>query len=436
MKKTSSRRIAFYYWVAWKQLDTNRSKKGLSFMTLISIAGVAVGVTVLIVVLSVMGGFEQDLKNKMLRGQPHIEILAENPTLGFPLAEMNTEKVVRFLPESVKVAPFTQGDVVAKHGKHLAAVSLYGIDSQFDNSMWAFYDTIVEGQIEDLDRTHTPLLSFEGEGGKFPGIIVGEGVAGQLGIDIGEEMTILSPQAASGAVIFSGGTVSRTYVVVGIFASRIFDYDSKWAVVNLNEGRKFLPDYDPTLDKDHYVTGIAVNLKDPVEVSKLRNRVKSLKGYSAVTWEDTNSALLFALQLEKYTMGAILMLIVLVAAFSISGTMMMTVFHKKTQVCLLRSIGMSQRDIADLFVIQGLIIGIIGVALGICMGLALCFVIYQLRYIDIPSSLLSIRNLPVRFLPVEYCLISGLALVLTVVGALYPAIIASRQNPSSGLRYS
>ena len=231
---------------------------------------------------------------------------------------------------------------------------------------------------------------------------------------------MLSPQAASGAVIFSGGTISRTYVVVGIFASRMFDYDSKWAIVNLDEGRKFIPDYDPSLDEEEFVTGIAFSVEDPLVVGDLKKRIENSADFSAITWQDTNSALLFALQLEKYTMGAILMLIVLVAAFSISGTMMMTVFHKKTQVCLLRSIGMTQKDIARLYLIQGLIIGVVGTIIGVALGLAICFALYQLRYMDVPSSLLSVRNLPVRFLPLEYGVISVMALLMTMVGASIP----------------
>lgn len=130
------------------------------------------------------------------------------------------------------------------------------------------------------------------------------------------------------------------------------------------------------------------------------------------------------------------MLIVLVAVFSISGTMMMTVFHKKTQVCLMRSIGMTQKDISKLYVLQGATIGIVGISLGLCIGLAVCWGIHEMRYLNMPANLTSIRGLPVKFLPLEYFVISVSAFVLSILGALYPALVASRQNPSSGLRYS
>ena len=432
----SSSKLRFLQWAAWRQL-ISRGKHGLSFMTVFSILGVTLGVAALIIVLSVMGGFEQDLKSKMLRGQPHLEILAENPILGFSLNEVPIDEMKASVPQGFGFAPFTQADVVIKQGKHLAAVNLLGVDSKYDNSMWVFQDSIVEGALEDIDQNHQPILSLEPGQGRFPGIILGEGVAGQLGADLGDEITILSPQAASGAVLFSGGTITRSYVVTGIFRSRIFTYDSKMAVVRLDEGRKFLPDYDPYLDVERYVTGIALNAEDPYDVDSIVSSLKSKhKELNYRTWKDANSALLFALQLEKYTMGAILMLIVLVAVFSISGTMMMTVFHKKTQVCLMRSIGMTQNDIARLYMFQGGTIGFIGIAFGLLLGLGVCFVLHEARFMDMPANLNSIRGLPVKFLPFEYVVICISAFVLTILGALYPALTASRQNPSTGLRYS
>ena len=432
----SGSNFSFLQWAAWRQLISSRGQ-GLSFMTVFSILGVTLGVAALIIVLSVMGGFEQDLKSKMLRGQPHLEILAQNPILGFSLNDISLDDVKAAAPEGRGFSPFTQTDVVIKQGKHLAAINLVGVHKDFDNSMWAFHDTVVEGELETIYDDHQTLLSFGEEESKFPGIILGEGVAGQLGANLGDEISLVSPQAASGAVLFSGGTVTRSYVVSGIFRSRIFTYDSKWAVVRLDEGRKFMTDYDHFLDQERFVTGISINAEDPYDIDDVVTHLKSkypLLNFK--TWKDANSALLFALQLEKYTMGAILMLIVLVAVFSISGTMMMTVFHKKTQVCLMRSIGMTQKDISKLYVLQGATIGIVGISLGLCIGLAVCWGIHEMRYLNMPANLTSIRGLPVKFLPLEYFVISVSAFVLSILGALYPALVASRQNPSSGLRYS
>ncbi|HYX36688.1 MAG TPA: ABC transporter permease [Oligoflexus sp.] len=428
--------LSFIQWAAWRYLVARKGRHGLSFMTTFSIIGVMIGVAALIVVLSVMGGFEQDLKNKMLRGQPHLEILAENALAGFSLQKYPLSNFEKMFPEATGVAPFIQADVVLKQGKHLSAVELFGIDPNIGGDLWSISSSMTEGKLTDIASQHAPLVTTDGDRSRWPGIVLGDSLAGQLGADIGDEITVLSPQAASTSTIMSGGTVTRSYVLVGVFHSGLFNYDSKRAVVSLDEGRKFMSDYEPSLDDENFVIGVGVNTKDPMHIDPLADRLKEVKGLSGKTWKHTNSALIFALQLEKYTMGAILMLIILVAAFSISGTMMMTVFHKKQQISLLRSLGMTQRDIGRLYLVQGFTIGTVGIVLGLGLGLGLCFLLKQLRFADLPVNLLSLRSLPVRFLPFDYMIICGAAWILSLLGAFYPAAIAARQNPSQGLRYS
>jgi lipoprotein-releasing system permease protein len=428
--------FTFIRWAAWRYLVARKGRQGLSFMTTFSILGVTIGVAALIVVLSVMGGFEQDLKQKMLRGEPHLEVLGENAIAGFSLKEHPLDSFRKMFPDAEGVAPFTQADVVLKQGKHLSAVVLFGIDPEIGGALWAFDESMTEGKLKDIADEHMPIVSSEGERSRWPGIVLGDGLAGQLGADIGDEVVVLSPQASSSSALTSGGTIARSYVVVGIFHTGLFNYDAKWAVVRLDEGRKFLSDYEPSLDDDLYVTGVGVNHTNPFEIDGYVERLKGLAGLQGKTWKDTNSALLFALKLEKYTMGAILMLIVLVAAFSISGTMMMNVFHKKQQISLLRSLGMTQAGIGRLYLFQGAMIGTIGIIGGLCLGLLLCYLLQALRYADLPANLLSLRSLPVKYLPLEYAIICFSAWLLSIIGAFYPAVTAARQNPSQGLRYS
>ncbi len=405
-------------------------------MTTISILGVTLGVFSLIIVLSVMGGFEQDLKSKMLRGEPHLEILAENAAAGFSLKKYPMQLFQQMYPSATGLAPFTQSDVVLKQGKHLSSVVLFGIDPEIGASIWAVDESMTQGKLADVGNLHMPLITNEGERAQWPGIVLGDNLALQLGADVGDEVVILSPDIASSGTIIGGGTITRSYVVVGLFHTGLFNYDSKWAVVSLSEGRKFMSEYDPSLDDDEYVTGIGVNSPEPMQIETYFEPLKKVQGLQGKTWKTSNSALLFALKLEKYTMGSILMLIVLVAAFSISGTMMMTVYHKKRQICLFRSLGMTQADIGRLYLAQGFTIGTVGIILGLALGLGGCFLLQALRFADLPANLLSLRSLPVRFLPYDYAVICGSAWILSLIGAFYPALIASRQNSSQGLRYS
>ena len=175
----------------------------------------------------------------------------------------------------------------------------------------------------------TPF-GFDGDMvGELPGIVLGDALAGQLGANLGDEIVIVSPELASSHSILSSAPLARSYVLVGTFHSGLFNNDSKLAVVELSEARQFMPAYDPGMDEENYVTGVAANLDDPFDVEESAESLRGIEGIGVKSC-DANAAL-FALKLEKYTMGAILMLIVLVAAFSISGTMM-TVFHRKTQI--------------------------------------------------------------------------------------------------------
>lgn len=430
-----SSNFKFMQWAAWRYLVARKGRHGLSFMTTFSILGVVIGVAALIIVLSVMGGFEQDLKSKMLKGQPHLEIVSENALAGFSLKEHPLSEFKKLYPTAEGIQPYTESDVVLKQGKHISAVVLFGIDPKIGGSLWAFDQSMTEGTLDSIGRVHSPILSEKGEHPEWSGIVLGDSLASQLGASLGDEIVVLSPQAASSSTIMSGGTVTRSYVVSGIFRTGLFNYDSKWAVVSLDEGRKFLADYEPSLDEDEYVSGVGVNSKDPLSIDSFKSRLAGIKGIQGKSWKDTNSALLFALKLEKYTMGSILLLIVLVAAFSISGTMMMTVYHKKQQICLFRSLGMSQKDVGRLYLLQGFTIGTVGIIGGLILGLSMCFLLQQLRYADLPANLVSLRSLPVKYLPFEYVVICVAAWTLSLLGAFYPAMIAAKQNPSQGLRY-
>jgi lipoprotein-releasing system permease protein len=434
---------SYIFWIAWRNLVARHKKSGLSFMTVVSVCGVAIGVAALIIVLSVMGGFEADLKNKMLRGQPHLEIMAENAAAGFSLREFPVEHFKKAFPEASEAEAFTQADVVMKQGKHLSAATLFGVDPTREGHLWGFNGAAVEGNMEDIGKL---LPSAMDPSIRKPGLFLGVDLAVQLGADVGDEITVLSPQANVDTAL-SAGTVSRQYVVAGKFRTGLFNYDQRWAVTNLDEGRKFMPDYEPSMDADNYVSGVALNFRDPTTIETPVRRVfgaayngealsiSRFKGLVPLTWEKANKSLLFALKLEKFAMGSILMLIVIVAAFSISGTMMMTVFHRRGQVGLLRSLGMSRQDIARLYLSHGFTIGTVGIALGLATGLAVCALIKSFQLIPLPAGVYHLKALPCKWLWFDYGVICGAAWILSLLAATYPAMTAARQDPGAGLRY-
>lgn len=425
---------SYIVWMAWRNLVSKKRGNGLSFMTITSIAGVALGVFALVVVLSVMGGFERDLVAKMFRGLPHLEVMATNAVVGFSIKDHHPDQFRALVPEAVGIEPFTQSDVVLKQKKHLASVTIFGIDPIQGGHLWGFSNSMTQGELSSVGKVHTSITDPSFEPRKYPGIVLGESLSVELGADLGEEITILSPQSGVKDAL-AGSSLSSTYVVSGIFRSDLPRFDSKYAVVSLEQGRKFMADYDESLDEDQYVSGIAINIPDPLAIDPVAEKIGKISGLQTLTWKNVNKSLLFALKLEKFTMGSILLLIVLVAAFSISGTMMMTVFHRRSQVALLRSLGMSQKDVVWLYLAHGFSIGAVGVFIGLVAGLIACQAIYFFQFIDLPPGVYYQRKLPVRFLPMEYFVISLSAWILSLIAAVYPAIIASSQDPGTGLRY-
>ena len=438
MSQKFSMKNRHIFWMAWRYLIVRKKGSGLSFMTVVSILGIAIGVMVLIVVMSVMGGFGEDWHKKMLAGTPHLEITAKNSLLGFSLSKYPIEELGSRIPDVQIAEPYIQSDVILKHSKYIQPVVLFGVDPSKESYPWSFGKKDIEQNHPDfsmLIKEHKPILSHDNI--TLPGVILGEGLARNLNVSEGDEITILNPQnvISSGAVL-TDGVVSKKYVVVGLFFTGSADYDNKWAVTSLDNARKFLLDYDSSLDVEKYVSGVAINIKDPFRVDRLKNVFGSegkFEELKLITWQETNSALLFALKLEKYTMGSILMLIVLVAAFSISCTLMMTVYHKRTQLSLLRAIGMSKELVIKLFLSHGFVIASVGILIGLVCGIGLCFLISSFKFISLPSGIYYLKYLPVKFMSWSYVVICICSWFLSLIAAVYPAYIGANRNPVDGL---
>ena len=420
----------FTIWFAWRQLIAKKGQS-LSFMTLISILGITIGVATLMIVLSIMGGMSNNLRNELFRGLPHLEVYAKNPLAGFSLTKLPKQAFHQAAQDIIELESFIKANVVIKKGKNIAPITLLGIEPKKKGAIWNFHQALVEGSFKHLEDGSIP--STNSESSNLPGLILGHSLALRIDAKVDDLVHILSPQV-SFSQLLSGAKISTLFQVKGIFFADSQRYDKSFALTSLQNGRKFLLDYDPSLDEERYVSGIAVRLKHPDFVDQYKLPINDSQ-LMIKTWKDVNKSFLFALKLEKYTMGSILFLIVLVAAFSISATMMMTVFHKKNQIALLRSLGMSKLDITKLFITHGTAIGLIGVTGGLLSGIGICFALHYgvftnfLRYFNQQS-------LPVAFLPFEYTIIALSAWFLSLLAAVYPAIIAARQSPSEGLRFT
>lgn len=392
-------------------------------MTYASILGVTIGVSALVITLSVMGGFENDLRQRMFKGLPHMEIYFKNPFVGISLDQYPIAKFKETYPEASYVEPFVKADVVLKNRNHLSSVVVFGLDKNSKGALWGFGAGMVMGSLDDLHKASNT-----------PRIILGEDLAFELGVDVGDSVVGLSPSASLSDAL-GGQELSKTFEVAGVFRTDLSKYDSKYAVMSIPNGRFFMADYDSSLDEENYVSGVAINFKQPQDVDLYKKKAESFEHLNVTTWKDVNKSLLFALLLEKFTMSAVLFLIVLVAAFSISGTVMMTVYYKRHQISLFRALGMKFGDVLKMFISHGVVIGAVGVVLGLAVGLGGCLLIERVGSIPLPKGIYMLKSLPVKYLYKEYAIISVCAFLLTVIASIYPAYIAANREPGQGLRY-
>jgi lipoprotein-releasing system permease protein len=422
--KTPSKRIL---WFAWRQL---RAKKGygLSVMTWVSIFGVIIGVAAIVLVLSVMGGLARDIKHRVSRGYPHLEIYGKNQLVGFSLQQVEMS-LMQKIPGLSSLEVFTKADCVIRHKKQLAPVVVFGLNSGAGDDIWGFSKGMVEGS---LDHLYKPDPFEPKEHHSLPTVIVGEDLAIRLGINKGDVISVLNPQAGIGQ-ISAGVKLVHLFKVRGTFLTLLPRYDNSYVLVDIVQGRKFMPDYDHSIDGQEYVNGIALMFENFNLAKKFKDKWPDHKRFSLFTWEDTNSSLLMALKLEKYTMSAILFLIILIAGFSISATLMMTVFHRQKYIAIIRSLGMSSQDVLKVYITHGCFIGIIGIFLGLILGIAGCLFLNNL--VSIVSFLPSFLRQSVVFLPFEYAVICVSAFFISILASVYPAWVAASKNPSEGLQY-
>ena len=426
----------YILWIASRQLFSLNKKAGLFFMTLASLLGVTIGISALIVTLSVMGGFEQDLRTKIFRGLPHIEFTNKIPNIGFSLIDYPVGFFTKLIPQHTSAQEFIKSEIIIKNDNNIISATMLGINLENPGDIWGIKQSISfnHNKTQSLHQLfHSMTNISSNQTSTSYGLMMGSELAMNLGVEIGDKILVLYPQSDL-AGFLGGEKFFEEFQVIQIFFSKKSEYDSHYVVTDINSARRYMDDYDSILDQQLFVTGVAINLDNPENVDRinLHNLPSQLE---ATTWKQANSSLLGALLLEKIAMGTMLFLIVIVAIFSLSGTVMMTVYYKRTLISLLRGLGMTWKDVVKIFIAQGTLIGIIGIISGLAFGLGLCYLVKEVGIISLPQGIYQLQKLPVKFLFYEYIIICLLAFGLIIIASIYPAMIAGKQNPSDALRY-
>jgi lipoprotein-releasing system permease protein len=412
--------------IGLRYLRAKRKSTFISIITFISTAGVALGVMALIVVLAVMTGFEEDLKDKILGTNADVVVLKSGGEIEDYAALMDRLKKV---PGVTAATPFIYSQVMLSTGDNVSGVVLRGIDPGTDATVTNLKKSMVEGNLADLEVV-------AGSSPGKPGIVLGKELAKNLHLSLGDMVNVVSPLGT--ITPFGMIPKMKQFRVAGLFNTGMFEYDTTLAYVGLKEAQSFLSLGDA-------VTGIQLKAEDVYKSDEIAQEINRSLGYDyfARDWMRMNKNILFALKTEKMVMFIILTLIVLVAAFGIASTLFMVVMEKTKDIAILKSMGATGRSIMKIFVLEGLIIGVAGTAIGVLGGLLVALnletivaFVQQVTGFELFSrDVYYLDHFPSRVVPGDVALVSLTAVIISFVATLYPSWQGSRLPPAEALRY-
>ena len=408
--------MRFEFFIARRYLFARRGQAFISVISWISVAGVALGVASLIVVMSVMNGFTTDLRDKIVGVTSHAVIFSTGGTMN-----EDTDKLadaIRAVPGVTGATPFIYSELMLSTQSGVKGVVLRGIDPASAPGVLGALDKLTEGSVAAL-----------ADSGGLPGVIVGQALARKLGLFVGSRVNLLAPSGQQSAAGFTPRIMP--FRVVGVFSIGLFEYDSSMVFVSLDAARKIMG------WPDHMVTGMEIAVSDIYRAQSTMDKVLDVIGpgnYHGQSWITMNANLFAALQLEKAAMAVILTLVVLVGSFSIITALVMLVMEKTRDIAVLMSLGATRQTIRRIFITQGLIIGLMGTVIGNALGLGACFLLKHYKFIELPRGVYSLDYLPVLLEWSDILLTGACAMVLCFIATLYPARQASSLEPVAALR--
>ena len=409
--------------LGWRYTRAGRATRRngfISFISGVSMLGIALGVAALIIVLSVMNGFQKDVRDRMLSVVSHIEIFAPN---GAALVDANKTMVeARLNPQVIGAAPFISTQALLARGEDMKGTLVRGIDP-------AHEDEVTDLAVALKDTVLAKLVP-----GEF-GVVLGSELARSLGVRQGDLVTLIAP----GGQVTPAGVVPRLkqVTVVGTFDSGHFEYDSALLMMHMDDAARIFRLEGPT--------GVRLRLKDLHQAPAVTQQLaQTLSGDLLIRdWTQQNKTWFAAVQLEKRMMFIILTLIVAVAAFNLVSTLVMTVTDKRADIAILRTLGASPKSIMGIFVVQGAMVGVIGTLAGLLLGLGIAYNIDVIvpalerlfRASFLPKDIYLISSMPSDPQSSDIMPIAIISLVLSFLATLYPSWRASRVNPAEALRY-
>jgi lipoprotein-releasing system permease protein len=425
--------VSFEYLIAMRYLRARRRERFVSLIAFISLAGVTLGTFALTSMLSVMSGFQEDLRNRLLAFTPQVTLERTDGAI-FDAAAL--QQKIGSMPEVAAVAPFVTSQVMAVATTavgapgYVAGGTLRGVVARDNAVLDELRNTLQAGSLEGLATPHRVTVSERGAQHEvdLPGAIVGRSLAAELGLRVGDPVVLISP-ASLGAGI--GPPRLKRFVVAGYFYSGMYEFDSSLVFVALKDGRALLAD-DPNLE-----SGLELRLHNLFDAPAVAARIETLAGpgFKVSDWTHANAPLFSALKLEKFTYFLVLLLMVLVAAFNIIATLVMVVMERRKEIAILRAMGARAASVAAIFLCEGAALGVIGTAIGVGTGYLASYLVGKYQLIHLPADLFMVSAVPVRLYAFNFISVAIAAIALCIAAALYPAMHARALSPVEVIRY-
>ncbi|MDY0221045.1 MAG: lipoprotein-releasing ABC transporter permease subunit [Desulfobacterium sp.] len=402
------------FFIAARYLRAKQREGFISLITLLSVAGVTVGVMALVIVIAVMSGAESEFRRRILGVEPHVLVMNHSAK---PYDVDDTVRRAMAVPGVTAVSPMVFAQTMIRTSHSLSGAVVRGIDHRSSLSL-----------VKGFSPSELEVcLARDGKGLILPGIVLGKELAKNLAVAVDDKIVLISP----GGMISPVGHVPalKRFRVTGIFESGMYEYDSSLAYVHLVEAQKLMGMGDR-------ISALGVWVNDIFKADRIKTALVAELDYPfyARDWMEINKSLFAALKLEKTAMFVILTLIVLVAAFNIASALIMMVMEKTRDIAVLKAMGATDALVRRVFMVQGMVVGLFGTFLGTVSGVGVCLLLERYKFIELPPAY-PFSTIPVQLETMDVLFIVVSAVLICFVSTIYPAHKASRMNPVTALRY-
>lgn len=420
--------MRYELFIGLRYLRPKRREGFISLITMFSTVGVLLGVMTLNIVMAVMTGFEEDLRDRILGFNPHI--ILSSLSGGITDYQDAVEKV-RGVPGVVAAAPIVYGQGMVSSRQHVSGVVVRAVEPAHASDIVNIAPRLKHGTMDELGREQKVTIREGGEERivELSGILIGKELASQLKVAVGDPISLISPSQSTPGPM---GMVPklRRFAVVGVFDSGMYDYDATLMYMGLADAQKFF-------ELGDRVTGIEVRVDDVYAAQATAQALEGVLGlpYQARDWTQINRNIFVALKMEKILYFVVLLLIVLVAAFNIVAMLIMVVMEKRKDIAVLKSLGATSQSIGRIFIYKGIIIGVIGTLLGTLLGYFGCWVLATYEIIELPKDVFYVKTLPVKIYLENFLMVATASMGICLLATIYPARQAANLAPVEVIRY-